>query len=453
MADSSSSMSDVATGSSSSLVSSIGSFQLTPLYGCDSATGGALCSILRVDECTILLDLGWDERYEEETIAALKGVVAEVDAVLITHPDIAHLGALPYAVGKLGLNAPVYCTLPVWRNGQMFMYDAYQALALYDTPPFTLDDVDKAFDSMRQLKYSETVKLKERGEGIEITPSCAGHMLGGAFWHIKKENESIIYAVDFNHAAERHLNGALLNAPQLHRPSALITDATNVLVTSVKRSAQDATLCTAITDRLRAGGNILMPVDAAGRVLELLLVVHGLWAQQQLHTSYTLAFLSSQSNNTIDFARSQLEWMTEKCRKMFDLQKINPFAFPHVLPITSLKDLKELQKKSVEQRRPYCLLASNSSLSTSLSQDAFLSIASQPSSLLLLTSRAEPWSLAGSFFDPQQPHLLRQDMAVQSQKKREVTFVRRKKVKLEGGELEKFVEDRKMERYVGGHAP
>lgn len=231
--------------------SSTGSFQLTPLYGCDSA-GAALCSVLRLDECTLLLDLGWDERYSEEQLTALKRIIPEVDAVLITHPDLAHLGALPYAVGVLGLTAPVYCTLPVWRNGQMFMYDAYQALAVYDTPPFTLDDVDKAFDSMRQLKYSETVRLRERGDGIEITPSCAGHMLGGAFWHIKKDVESIIYAVDFNHAAERHLNGALLNAPQLHRPSALITDATNVLVTSAKRSLQDQTLISQTSARTPA---------------------------------------------------------------------------------------------------------------------------------------------------------------------------------------------------------
>ena len=210
-------MTDVSPSSMppSSSSSSSGTFQLTPLYGCESSTGGALCSVLRLDDCTILLDLGWDERYDESQISALQGIIAEVDAVLITHPDLAHLGALPYAVGKLGLTAPVYCTLPVWRNGQMFMYSSWQERAMYDTLPFTLDDIDKAFDQMRQLKYSETVKLKERGEGIEITPSCAGHMLGGAFWHIKKDVESIIYAVDFNHAAERHLNGALLNAPQL----------------------------------------------------------------------------------------------------------------------------------------------------------------------------------------------------------------------------------------------
>lgn len=33
--------------------------------------------------------------------------------------------ALPYAFGKLGLRAKVYATLPVWKMGQMAVYDAY----------------------------------------------------------------------------------------------------------------------------------------------------------------------------------------------------------------------------------------------------------------------------------------------------------------------------------------
>jgi cleavage and polyadenylation specificity factor subunit 2 len=112
--------------------------------------------------------------------------------------------------------------------GQMFLYDQLTygpilrggASGTDGAPLFTLDDVDRAFDQMRQLKYSETVKFPDKGEGIEVTPSCAGHMLGSAFWHINyRDVEQVIYAVDFNHAAERHLNGALLNAPQLQSDS------------------------------------------------------------------------------------------------------------------------------------------------------------------------------------------------------------------------------------------
>ena len=47
-----------------------------------------------------------------------------------------------------------------------------------------------------------------KGEGISITPLPAGHMIGGTIWKIVKDGEEeIVYAVDFNHKKEQHLNG------------------------------------------------------------------------------------------------------------------------------------------------------------------------------------------------------------------------------------------------------
>lgn len=51
-----------------------------------------------------------------------------VDAVLFSHPDLAHMGALPYLVGpKCGLAAPIYSTSPVRKMGEMFLWESYHA--------------------------------------------------------------------------------------------------------------------------------------------------------------------------------------------------------------------------------------------------------------------------------------------------------------------------------------
>lgn len=52
--------------------------------------------------------------------------IPSIDAVLLSYPDVLHLGALPYIVGKCGLSCPIYATIPVYKMGQMFMYDLYQ---------------------------------------------------------------------------------------------------------------------------------------------------------------------------------------------------------------------------------------------------------------------------------------------------------------------------------------
>ena len=81
--------------------------------------------------------------------------------MLITYPDLYHLGALPYLVGHCGLKCPVYATIPVFKMGQMFMYDLYQSRSnSEDFNLFTLDHVDAAFDLFVKLKYDQSVPLE-----------------------------------------------------------------------------------------------------------------------------------------------------------------------------------------------------------------------------------------------------------------------------------------------------
>jgi len=181
--------------------------RLTPLSG--GGDESPHCYLLEVDDFHFLLDCGWDERFDMDFIASLKKVVPKIDAVLLSYPDCPHLGALPYAVGKLGLSCPIYATVPVYKMGQMFLYDIYQARHnLEDFELFSLDEVDLSFEKITQLKYNQTVNLKGKGQGLAITPLPAGHMIGGTIWKIVKDGEEdIVYAVDYNHKKERHLNG------------------------------------------------------------------------------------------------------------------------------------------------------------------------------------------------------------------------------------------------------
>ena len=38
------------------------------------------------------LDIGWDEKFSPTFIKSLERVVSKIDAVLLSYPDIAHLG-------------------------------------------------------------------------------------------------------------------------------------------------------------------------------------------------------------------------------------------------------------------------------------------------------------------------------------------------------------------------
>lgn len=59
-------------------------------------------------------------------------VVPQLDLVLLSQPDLQHLGALPYLVGKkVGLKAPVYAATPIARLGPILYHDYYASLQVH----------------------------------------------------------------------------------------------------------------------------------------------------------------------------------------------------------------------------------------------------------------------------------------------------------------------------------
>lgn len=106
-----------------------------------------------------------------------------------------------------------------------------------------------------------------------------------------------------------------------------------------------------ILKTLRSNGNILIAVDTAGRVLELsqLLVSSVCDGDDHLPNSddplpslpqdqmwrntesglcaYSIALLNNVSYNVVEFAKSQVEWMSEKIMRMFEESRNNPFQF------------------------------------------------------------------------------------------------------------------------------
>ena len=133
--------------------------KFTPLLGAlDNST--AISYILKVDQYTLLLDCGLDVGKLSEYTARIMPHINHINAVLVTYPDIDHMGGLPYLYGKLGLDCPIYGTVPLYNMGQMFLYDYYQSKnSSEDFYIFTLDDVDNVFDHFQQMKYSQTISI------------------------------------------------------------------------------------------------------------------------------------------------------------------------------------------------------------------------------------------------------------------------------------------------------
>lgn len=374
----------------------------------------------------------------DTVISTTATTTTSFSAVLISHPDMKHLGALPYAVGKLGLCAPVYITGAGHKMGQMCAYDAFLLHhAGHETTPFDLDDVDKAFGGMKQLRYRQETMLFEgrQADGerqkrlqrmkITVTPYPAGHLIGGAMWKISVHGNELIYAVDYNHRRERHLNGMLLES-LFSRPSLLITDAWNMDRVPVNAERNENMLIETCLRCLRSEGNVLIPVDAAGRVLELLLILNKYWNEKRL--TYPLAVVGPMVHTTLDFARSQLEWMNESLVNSLGHSKDNPLSLRCVVPCTSMKEVKKLP------RGPKVVLATSSSMNDGASRQLFSWWGLHSYNTIIFAMEPEDGTLAAEILNA----AAERDIAPSGVPLPTIQYNISKRVPLQGEELEKY---------------
>ena len=348
-----------------------------------------LSYLLEVDGFNVLLDCGWSELFDVADLEPLRRCAPQVDAVLLSQPDLAHCGALPYARAHLGLTCPVYATRPIVQMGQMFLYDAHRArYTQEETELFTLDDVDTAFDSVIALKYSQTLQLPG---GVRVTPFAAGRMVGGSIWRVAKDNEDVLYAVDYNHKKERHLNGTVLET--LTRPTLMITDALNARYTQAKRKDRDAALFQQIRSTLRRDGSVLLCVDTAGRVLEVMLLLEQLWSHASAGLSvYPLVFLSNVAASVVESAQTMVEYMSDMLMQRFESRPDEHFRLPLVRRAHSMAELQAIPGSKV-------VLTGLPGLTSGFGRELFLQYAGTPSNLVLFTSKPPPGTLGRQLYD------------------------------------------------------
>ncbi|GMR31083.1 hypothetical protein PMAYCL1PPCAC_01278 [Pristionchus mayeri] len=381
---------------------------------------GPLCYLLQVDDVYLLLDCGWDENFDLLYIEAVKKRVPYISAVLLSYADISHAGALPYLVAKCGLTAPIYATGPTCKMGVMYAYDWLQShKAVEDFTHFTFDDVDAAFDRVQQLKYNQTVSLKG-DSGLQIVPLPAGHIIGGAIWRISKAgDDEIVYAVDYNHKKERHLNGCVFDAIQ--RPHLLITDSFNAQYKQPGRKQRDEALVTKMLRTLQQGGDCLVVIDTAGRVLEIAHLLDQLWSNKDAGLSgHNLVMLSHVASSVVRFAKSQIEWMSDKIMRSFEQGRFNPFQFDHVQLCHSHAEVSRI-------RSPKVVLCSDLSMECGFSRELFLEWCSNTKNTIMITGRSGERTLGSKLIRMAE----RQDRGI-----RQLTLEIKRRIRLEGVELE-----------------
>ena len=134
----------------------------------------------------------------------------------------------------------------------------------------------------------------------------AGHIVGGSIWDIKTETDNLVYSMNINPLTDNHLNAASFTLEG--KVTMLITDVCEDTTETPRDYRQLDTakfghFSNLIADTLQEEhGNVLIPVDSAGRCLEVLLLLERVWEEKHLD-SFKVYFLTKRNSQLIAHVR------------------------------------------------------------------------------------------------------------------------------------------------------
>lgn len=232
------------------------------------------CYHLDADQSQILVDCGLfqgSEFSDEKNWQDWPFKPASVEAVLITHAHLDHVGRLPKLV-KDGFRGKILATPATAELARLVIEDAFRIM-FYEHEKFQRPllyedaDVRQAVSLFEPVDYNKKITV---APGIEATWHDAGHIFGAAFIVVEAEGKKVAFSGDIGN----------INVPILRETEALpAVDALLVESTYGDRVHEGADkrlamLEAVLKEAAEKGGTIMVPAFSIERTQEFLYSLH-----------------------------------------------------------------------------------------------------------------------------------------------------------------------------------
>lgn len=252
--------------------------KITPYGAAGEVTGS--CYHVVTQKSEVLVDCGLfqsGEDFHEKNVIPDAISVRKLDAVLITHAHLDHVGRLPLLI-KHGYKGPIYGTPATLDLIELVLKDAAKVQA-QDTqrlnrkleragkptvaPLYEQSEVEAVCRLLKPLAYRHPVKI---AHDITLTLREAGHMLGSASIDLRADGKTVIFSGDIG---PRGL--PILKDPEpFECADAAFMESTYGDRDHKPMSATLDEFYQIITTTVDRGGKVLIPSFAIGRTQQML---------------------------------------------------------------------------------------------------------------------------------------------------------------------------------------
>ncbi|WP_407330978.1 MBL fold metallo-hydrolase RNA specificity domain-containing protein [Enterovibrio sp. 27052020O] len=311
------------------------------------------------DNGSLLVDCGLFQGDETRSLD-IEFDVTGIDALLVTHAHIDHIGRLPWLLAA-GFNSPIYATHATATLIPLMLDDGLRLQLGLKKP-----DRERILSVIRRLlvavEYNTWQTLESQSRSLaQIRFQPAGHILGSSYIEVKlPSDEVIVFSGDLGPK-----NTPLLPDPHPpERADVLVIESTYGDKTHESIASRAERLKTLINRSLLDGGVVIIPAFSVGRTQELLFDIENLIAKslnedEKRAWSTIPVIIDSPMAAKVTKQYRQFKTLWSKEAKIKLQEGRHPLAFEQCITIESHHDHQALVNRLKQTGEPAIVVAAS----------------------------------------------------------------------------------------------
>ena len=341
---------------------------------------GRSCLLLQTPESNVLLDCGINVANEQNQFPVLEAPefnIKDLDAVIISHSHLDHVGLLPYLY-KMGYDGPTYMTAPTRDISSLLALD-YISISQKEAakPLYSSTDVKNMVKHTICLGYEEVTDITP---DIRLTLYNAGHALGSSMCHLHIGNgmHNLLYTGDMNYEVSNLLGAAVTKFPRLETVIIESTYGAKTDVVASRKECEDY-LIDIINNTFERKGKVLMPVLGVGRSQEIMLIIEK--AMREKRIPQMPVFVQGMVWDVTAIHTTYPDFFNNAVKRNIFHKDHNPFLSPIFKKVGSHDEMKDL----LENEGPCIIMATSGMMVGGPSVEYFKELAGDKKNSLVFT--------------------------------------------------------------------